>query len=93
MIHRQLFLSGDPYQNSDVGFAVKKSLIVDANKVDDQLSLKYNVPEGSDFVSYEFILVAEEDVDKLRHQNATKVFEQLQGKVQIVNGLPVADVE
>lgn len=74
-------------------FGVKKSLIVDFETVDAETAEKYGVKEGSKVLRHEFVLVSEEETEKLRDENALKAMKKLGRKVKLLNHLPVPDLD
>lgn len=93
MRDRALYLRNDPYETSDAVFGVKDSLIVDIDKAGPEIAKKYHVPEGHALLTYDFVLVSDEETRKLRSDNSKAALEALGWKVKIVNGLPVPDFE
>ncbi|KAL2881474.1 hypothetical protein SGCOL_003040 [Colletotrichum sp. CLE4] len=63
-----LYLRGDPFERSDAVFGVKESLIVDLGTVSDVdgLAEKYGVEPSTRLLTYDFVLVSEEEVKALR---------------------------
>lgn len=53
----------------------------------------YGVKEGTKLMSYNFVLVTEEESRKLREKNAMEAMEKLGWKMKLWNGLPVPDVD
>jgi hypothetical protein len=90
---RALYLRNDPYESSDAVFGVKETLIVDLGKVDKETAEKYGVKEGSKLLTYDFVLVSEEESSNLRAQRSKEALEKLGRRVKIVEGLPVPDVD
>jgi protocatechuate 3,4-dioxygenase beta subunit len=92
---RALYLRGDPYETSDAVFGVKESLVVDIQKVGDEegLSAQYGISPSTSLLKYDFVLVSDEKTTQLREQEAKKAIEKMGWKMQIVNGLPVPDVD
>jgi protocatechuate 3,4-dioxygenase beta subunit len=88
-----LYPRGDPYETSDPVFGVKDSLIVDLGEVDDELSAKYNVAVGTKMLKYDFVLVSEQTARELREAKAKAALLDLGLNMNIVNGLPVPDVD
>ncbi|KAJ6038228.1 uncharacterized protein N7446_005041 [Penicillium canescens] len=88
-----LYLRNDPYETSDAVFGVKDSLTVDIGKVGPELSKKYDVPEGHALLSYDFVLVSDEETSQLRAYNSKVALDKLGRRVKIVNGLPVPDLD
>lgn len=55
---------------------------------------KYNVKEGTKLLKYDFVLVTEEETQKLRHDEAVKAMEALgREHMKVIKGLPVPDVD
>lgn len=91
---RALYLRGDPYETSDAVFGVKESLIVDLGTVNKEQAEKYGVKEGSKLLTYDFVLVTDEETKKLRDEEAMKAMKALgRENMTIINGLPVPDVD
>ncbi|OOQ90400.1 Hydroxyquinol 1,2-dioxygenase [Penicillium brasilianum] len=88
-----LYLRNDPYETSDAVFGVKDSLTVDLGKVGPELAAQYNVPEGQALLTYDFVLVSDEETSALRANNSKIALDKLGRKVKIVNGLPVPDLD
>lgn len=93
-IHRALYLRGDPYETSDAVFGVKESLIVDLGTVNAEQAKKYGVKEGSKLLTYDFVLVTDEETKKLRDEEALKAMRKLgRENMMIINGQLVPDVD
>lgn len=88
-----LYLRGDPYETSDAVFGVKESLLVDVGSVDAGMAKKYDVKEGTRLMSYDFVLVTEEESRELREKNAMEATKKLGLHMKLYNGLPVPDVD
>jgi hypothetical protein len=89
-----LYLRGDPYETSDAVFGVKESLIIDLSTVDAEQAKKYGVKEGNKLLTYDFVLVTEEETKRLREEEARKAMEKLgRERMKIIEGLPVPDVD
>ncbi|KAF4552239.1 Catechol 1,2-dioxygenase-like protein 4 [Elsinoe fawcettii] len=88
-----LYLRGDPYESSDAVFGVKESLIVSLGTVGKEHVEKYGVKEGAKLLTYDFVLVTEEETRTLRTEEARKAMEKLGKRMKIVEGLPVPDVD
>lgn len=88
-----LYLRNDPYETSDAVFGVKDSLTVEIGKADAEIARKYNVPEGHALLTYDFVLVSDEETKELRAHNSKVALDKLGRKVKIVNGLPVPDLD
>ena len=54
---------------------------------------EYGVEEGGKLISYDFVLVSEEESRKLREKNALKAMKRLGRNMRLYNGLPVPDVD
>ena len=90
---RALYLRGDPYETSDAVFGVKESLLIDLGTVSAQQAREFGVREGSKLISYDFVLVSEEESRQLRQKNALAAMEKLGRKMKLYEGLPVPDVD
>lgn len=90
---RSLYLRGDPYESSDAVFGVKETLLVDLGVVDADMAKKYGVKEGSKLMTYDFVLVSEEEATKLREEEAMKAMKALGWRMKMYEGLPVPDVD
>jgi len=89
-----LYPRGDPYESSDPVFGVKESLIVDLSEVTDaDMAKKYSVEEGTPLLTYDFVLVTEEDSLKTRKQEAIKAIEKMGRSLDDFQGLPFLDVD
>ncbi|KAH7024077.1 Intradiol ring-cleavage dioxygenase [Ilyonectria destructans] len=84
-----LYLRGDPYERSDAVFGVKESLVIDLGTVSDieGLAEKHGVPPRTKLLQYDFVLVGEDEVRKLRDEKAREAIEK-QGAtgIRVVNG-------
>ena len=74
-------------------FGVKESLLIDLGTVNAQQSKEYGVKEGSKLISYDFVLVTEEESKKLREQKAMDAMKHLGLRMKLYNGLPVPEVD
>ena len=74
-------------------FGVKESLLIDLGKVNAEQASKYDVKEGSRLITYDFVLVSEEESRKLREKNAMDAMEKLGRRMKLYKGLPVPDVD
>ena len=88
-----LYLRGDPYETSDAVFGVKESLLINLGQVNAEQAAKYDVKEGSKLISYDFVLVSEEESRKLREKNAMEAMEKLGRSMKLYKGLPVPDLD
>ena len=68
-------------------------MIVELGKVDKQMAEKYGVKEGQALMTYDFVLVSEQESFDLRAKKSKDALEKLGRKVKIVEGLPVPDVD
>lgn len=91
--HSALYLRGDPYETSDAVFGVKESLLIDLGTVNGNQAAQYGVKEGSKLISYDFVLVTEDESRKLREKNAMQAMEKLGRNMKLYKGLPVPDVD
>jgi hypothetical protein len=90
-----LYLRGDPYETSDAVFGVKESLIVDLKTVSDirGLSEKYKVAPSTRLLTYDFVLVTDQETTELREKEARRQIAKQERRMKIVSGLPVPDVD
>lgn len=89
-----MYLRGDPYETSDAVFGVKDSLIVDLHRVDKATADKYDgAKERSWLMTYDFVLVTEQESADLRERRSKKALEKLGRNCRFVDGLPVPDVD
>lgn len=89
-----LYVRDDPYIFSDAVFGVKDTLIVDLSKVDEQTSQKYgNTPVGSKMLTYDFVMVTEEEARELRDKESLEALQKLGIRCSMYDGLPVPDVD
>lgn len=86
-------MRGDPYETSDAVFAVKRSLIVDLEKVDAATAAKYGVKEGTLLLKHNFVLVTQKEADELRDRNAIQALRELGLSMKLVDHLPVPDLD
>ncbi len=93
MVTSALYLRGDPYETSDAVFGVKESLLIDLGTVTAEQASKYDVKEGSKSITYDFVLVTEEESRELREKNAMEAMKKLGRQMKLYKGLPVPDVD
>jgi hypothetical protein len=91
--HSALYIRGDEYETSDAVFGVKKSLIVDLEKVDKETAEEYGAEEGMWLLRQEFVLVTKEETESLRDRNAVEALEKLGLKMKLVDHLPVPELD
>lgn len=90
---RSLYLRGDPYETSDAVFGVKETLLVSLGTVNAEQAKKYDIKGGSKLITYDFVLVTDEEAKKLREEKAMKAMEALGRRMKLYQGLPVPDVD
>jgi hypothetical protein len=88
-----LYLRGDPYETSDAVFGVKETLVVSLDIVNAEQAKKYDTKEGTKLITYDFVLVTDEEAYQLREKEAMKAMEALGRRMKLYNGLPVPDVD
>ncbi|KAL2149996.1 hypothetical protein VTH82DRAFT_7672 [Thermothelomyces myriococcoides] len=88
-----LYLRGDPYETSDAVFGVKKSLIIDLDRVDKKTAEEYGVEEGIWLLKHDFVLTTQEETERLRDQLATEALQKLGLNLKLVDHLPVPDLD
>lgn len=75
-------------------FGVKESLIVELGTVSREQAEKYGVEGGTKLLTYEFVLVSDEETRRLRDEEARKAMDKLgRTEMRIIDGLPVPDVD
>lgn len=75
-------------------FGVKEDLVVDITTVSEEQAKQYDVPNGTRLMTWDFVLVSDEETKSLRHKLAKEAMEKLKiENVSIVDGLPVPDVD
>lgn len=80
----------DPYETSDPAFGVKESLIVDLSQVSNPtMASQYGVEIGTPLLTYDFVLLTEQQARDLRKQRAVEAMQQQKRNVIFQNGLPV----
>jgi hypothetical protein len=74
---------------------VKDSLIESVGKVSADQAKEYGVQEGMALITRDFILVSDEETQRLRDSNALKAMADLfpGRKVKLLNHLPVPDLD
>lgn len=88
-----MYIRGSPYETSDAVFGVKQSLIVEFEKADEEIAQQYGVVVGSKVLKHKFVLVSDQETEKLRDKNALAALKKLGRKVKLLNHLPVPDVD
>lgn len=88
-----LYLRHDPYETSDAVFGVKRSLLVDLNTVTEEMVKQYGVSANSKLMTYDFVLVSDEDAMKLKEEKAREAMKVQGRKMKFHNGLPVPEVD
>ncbi|KAG9952648.1 cathecol 1,2-dioxygenase, partial [Aureobasidium melanogenum] len=88
-----LYLRGDPYETSDAVFGVKESLLIDLGTVSAEQAKEYGVKEGGKLITYDFVLVTDDESRKLREEKAMEAMEKLGRRMKLYQGLPVPDVD
>ena len=91
MLHRALYLRGDPYETSDAVFGVKESLVVDLHSIDDfpGLAEKHGVPPGTKVLKHDFVLNTAGEARATREREAQREADRQGGKLKVVDGLLV----
>lgn len=67
--------------------------MIDLGVVDAKLAEQYDVKEGTKLISYDFVLVSDEESRKLREKNAMDAMKGLGRNMKLWKGLPVPDVD
>jgi hypothetical protein len=68
-------------------------LVIDLGSVSSDQASRYGVKEGGKLITYDFVLVSEEESRKLREKNAMEAMEKLGRHMKLYKGLPVPDVD
>ncbi|KAL3461827.1 Intradiol ring-cleavage dioxygenase [Aspergillus heterothallicus] len=85
-----LYPRGDPYETSDPVFGVKESLVVDLGTVEDEeMAAKYGVKVGTKLLTYDFVLLSDQEARELRKKNAIEAMQKQGRKVVFHNDLPI----
>jgi hypothetical protein len=85
-----LYPRGDPYETSDPVFGVKESLVVDLSTVEDEeMATKYGVKLGTKLLTYDFVLLSDQEARELRKKNAIEAMQKQGRKVVFHNDLPI----
>jgi thiamine phosphate synthase YjbQ (UPF0047 family) len=76
-------------------FGVKDSLIVEMTPATKEQVRTYGIEEGSMVLEHTFVLVTQEETEKLRDENAMTAMKKLfpGQKVKLLDHLPVPDVD
>lgn len=74
-------------------FGVKKSLIIDLDRVDKKTAEEYGVEEGIWLLKHDFVLTTQEETERLRDQLATEALQKLGLNLKLVDHLPVPDLD
>lgn len=86
-------MRGDPYETSDAVFGVKKSLIVEPQKIDGATAEGYGVPEGSWVLKHDFVLTTEKETADMRDRLALEALAKQGLNLKLVDHLPVPDLD
>lgn len=91
-----LYIRDSPYERSDAVFGVKESLLVRLKSVSDiqGYAEKYGVSPSTRLMQYDFVLVTEDESNRIRNEKALEAI-QKQGVtgMKVIDGLPVPDVD
>ncbi|KAH7253313.1 Intradiol ring-cleavage dioxygenase [Fusarium solani] len=86
-----LCIDPDPYLTSDAVFGVKSSLIVKLQKISEELANHYNIPQGMELLTYDFVLITSDESARPRDKKALgNIFPCRE--CALVNHLPVPDL-
>ena len=72
---------------------MKESLLIDLHKANAEQAQKYGVPEGSKLITYDFVLVSEEESRRLREEKAMQAMEAQGRRMKLYKGLPVPNLD
>ncbi|KAK7206648.1 Intradiol ring-cleavage dioxygenase [Myxozyma melibiosi] len=85
-----LYLRGDPYETTDAVFGVKSSLILDLKKIEDaELAKTHDLKVDDYLITYDFVLVTDEEAKTLKIKNAEEALKKLGVTALVVEGLPI----
>ncbi|KAI1809260.1 dioxygenase [Poronia punctata] len=88
-----LYMRGDTYETSDAVFGVKKSLLVEPQRIDGATAKEYSVSEDSWILRHDFVLTTDRETANLRDKLALEAVEKLGLHLKLVDHLPVPDVD
>jgi len=90
-----LYVKPDDYLTSDAVFGVKDSLIVETTPATKEQAERYGIKESDAVLEHTFVLVTEEETERLRDENAMKAMAVLfpGKKVKLLDHLPVPDLD
>ena len=74
-------------------FGVKKSLVIDLQKVDQATAKEYGVEEGTWLLRHDFVLTTQKETEDLRDKLAVEALEKLGLRMKLLDHLPVPDVD
>ena len=87
-------MRNDPYETSDAVFGVKDSLLVDLKTVTEpEMAKKYGVELGSKLMTYDFVLVSDQEAEELRSKKAMEAMKAQGRRMKMYKGLPVPDLD
>lgn len=67
--------------------------MIDLGTVNAEMAAKYGVNEGGKLITYDFVLVSDEESRTLREKLGMEAMEKLGRRMKLYNGLPVPDVD
>lgn len=88
-----LYIKGSEFETSDAVFGVKETLVVALGDVNQDQAEKYGVNLGTKLLSYDFVLVSDEEASELREKKAIEAMEKQGRRMKMVEGLPVPEVD
>ena len=68
-------------------------MLIDLGTVNAEQASKYGVKENCKLISYNFVLVSEEESKSLREKNAMEAMKKQGRTMKLYNGLPVPDLD
>lgn len=74
-------------------FGVKETLLIDLGTVTAEQAKTYGMKEGDKLITYDFVLVSDEESRKLRESEAMAAMEKLGRRMKLYQGLPIPDID
>ena len=76
----------------DKVFRVEDSLVIDLGTVDNAMADQYGIEAGTTLITYDFVLVSEQESTDLRKKDWIRALQQSRRKVVILDGFPALQV-
>ncbi|KAK9474930.1 Intradiol ring-cleavage dioxygenase [Dipodascopsis tothii] len=89
-----LYLKGDPYETTDAVFGVKSQLLIEIDRVTDPaMAARYGVNLNDWLIEYDFVICTEAEAAELKAESSRKYLAAKGLKLDLIDGLPVADLD